>query len=596
MKVKKLIAAALTVALSASLFVGCSSGANTEGTNNTQTPTKTETGATSEKQDLGAINVIAADNSKPNPAKTRTGASNTLIIGTQEPKGEALPVYYSSTYDAYLVSLMFESMYSHDEVGAKVPVVAEDLPVLSEDKKTYTVKIKPGIKFSDGKELTTKDIKFTYEIMADPSYDGRYYYGNTDSILGAEEYRNGKADEITGIKIIDDYTVSFTFKEAAATNIDQLTTGIMPAHYYAYEKGNTKSLRDRMATYDFVGSGPYKMVKYEPKQFVEFVVNENYTNGEAAKIQNLIIKVVTPETMFAELQKGTVDVLLQVPTKNENLEQGKGTSFTDIRQYPANKYGFMLYNLRDPRLADKAVRHAMNYGFDRQQFVDAYYGPGNSYVCHGPVSSVSWAYTERLRENLNTYSYDKEKAIKLLEDAGWVLGADGVREKDGQRLEFKWYTYTGSQYVEFLIPMLTQYWSDLGIKVTAELMEFNTLLEKVFTKQDFEIANLAWSMTPDPDGSRTTFHSIADVPDGNNAGGFRNEQNDKLLDAGRLEFDEAKRSEIYTDWALLVNEELPYMFLDQGIQSDFINSRVKNFNTSSYITFPQIIKEVELEQ
>lgn len=594
MKVKKLIAAALTVALSASLFVGCSSKADSaEGTNNA--PAQTEAGIANEKQDLGAINVIAGDNSKPNPAKTRTGAANTLIIGTQEPKGEALPVYYSTTYDGYLVELMFEGMYSHDEVGAKVPLLAESLPELSEDQKTYTVKIKQGIKFADGEELTTEDIKFTYEIMADPSYDGRYYYGNTDGILGAEAYRNNTADEIEGIKIIDEYTISFTFKEAAATNIDQLATGIMPAHYYTFEKGNTKDLRDRMATYDFMGSGPYKMVKYEPKQFVEFKVNENYTNGEGAKIENLIIKVVTPETMFAELQKGTVDVLLQVPTKNENLEQGKGTTFTDIRQYPANKYGFMIYNMRDERLADKAVRQAMVYGFDRQQFVDAYYGPGNSYVSHGPVSSVSWAYTERLRESVNTYDYNKEKAIELLEGAGWMPGVDGVREKDGQRLEFKWYTYTGSQYVEFLIPMLTQYWGDLGIKVTAELMEFNTLLEKVFTKQEFEMANLAWSMTPDPDGSRTTFHTIADVPDGNNAGGFRNEENDRLLDAGRVEFDEAKRAEIYTDWALLVNEELPYMFLDQGIQSDFVNSRVKNFDTSSYINFPQIIKQVELK-
>ncbi|MHC1750249.1 MAG: ABC transporter substrate-binding protein [Cellulosilyticaceae bacterium] len=596
MKAKKYVAAGMSFAMAASLLSGCGAKTETPAANGTEAPATT--GAPeSTKKDSSTINVIAGDNSKPNPAKTRAGAENTLIIGNTEPKGELLPIYFSAQTDRLLVDLMFEPLIYHDEKGARIPVIAEAVPEPSEDHKSYTFKIKKGLKFSDGTELTAKDVKFTYTALCDPSYDGRYYFGGAELIQGAQEYKEKKADEVTGLKVIDDYTIEFTFKEPSAGNLNVISgTGIMPADHYAYEKGNTKQLRDKMVAFDIVGSGPYKLKKFVPKQYVEFTRNENYGNGDPAKIENIIVKTVTPETQLAELEKGTVDVVLRVPTRAENLEQGQEMSFVDIRQFPENAYGFLMYNLKDPRFAEKEVRQALTYGFDREKFDAIYYGPGNSNVTNVPISMVSWAYTDELAQKANQYKYDPAKAEQMLDAAGWKKGADGIRAKDGQRLDFKWYTYTESKYVETLIPLLKEDWMKIGVKVEPELMEFNTMVEKVFTKQEFAITNLSWAMTPDPDDSFTTFHSSGYVPDGNNAGAFLNPENDKLLEAARKEFDQEKRAKLYSDWALLVNEEQPYTFLNQSLQSDFINNRVKNFNTASYQNFAQVIKGVELEK
>ena len=123
------------------------------------------------------------------------------------------------------------------------------------------------------------------------------------------------------------------------------------------------------------------------------------------------------------------------------------------------------------------------------------------------------------------------------------------------------------------------------------------IVEKVYDERDFDMFNMAWSLSLDPDALEL-FHTSQDIPSGNNSVGFRNEKNDKLLEAGRKEFDQNKRAEVYHEWAKLMNEELPYMFLTQNLNWDAVNERVKNWNTSPYITFtnPNVLRNVEIEQ
>lgn len=521
-----------------------------------------------------------------NPAKARDGA-DTLIIGTNEVKGDFLPVYYSTVYDEYVVNLTFDPLISNDKEGNPIAHVAKDWEI-SDDHKTYTFHLRDDVKFSDGTPLTANDVEFTYTIMCDPSYDGRYTSAVED-IAGYQDYKDGKADKVAGIKVIDEHTISFTFNTAMPTHIWDCSQGIMPKAHYEYTKGDVKPVKDKMQ--DVLGSGAYVVKKYEPKQYVEFAANENYFLG-APKVKKLILKFTTAETMMSELEKGTIDVQLAVPPKGENKEIVDGAKFLNTVEFPDNGYSYMGWNLRDPRLADKKVRQALTYGFNRQQFVDLYY-QGNASVCNIPLSQVSWAYTT----DINEYKYDPEKAKQLLDEAGWKVGADGIREKDGKKLDFVWDTYNDSKYVETMIPMLKADWEKIGVKVEANLMEFNALVEKVYDKRDFDMYNMAWSMNLDPD-SYDVFHSSQDIPSGNNSIGFRNEQNDELLAKGRTEFDQAKRAEIYQEWGKLVNDELPYMFLTQNLNWDVVNSRVKNFNTSSFVKFtnPSVILNLELEQ
>ncbi|WP_159436078.1 peptide-binding protein [Anaerosalibacter sp. Marseille-P3206] len=525
--------------------------------------------------------------SSSNPAKTRDGAE-TLIIGMSEVKGDFIPVYYSTSYDGYVVDLIYDGLLSNDEEGNPVPHVAKEWE-LSEDHKTYTFHLRDDVKFSDGEPLTAKDIEFTYMVLCDPTYDGRYT-DQVSQIVGLNEYRDGNAESIEGIKVIDDHTISFTFTEALTTHIWDCSFAIMPKHAFPeYKKGNVEAIKEQMQTP--MGSGPFVLEKFEPKQYIEFKANPDYFMG-AAKVDKIIFKFTTGETSMSEIEKGTIDVQIQVPPKGENKEIIEGTGYVNIVEYPQNGYGYMGWNLRDERLADKRVRQALMYGFNRQQFVDVYY-QGYAKVCNVPISQVSWAYTD----DINDYAYDPDKAIALLEEAGWMPGADGIREKDGNKLDFVWDTYTDSKFVETMIPMLKADWEKIGVKVEPNLMEYNSLVEKVYDKREFDMYNMAWSLSIDPDALEL-FHSSQDIPSGNNSVGFRNEENDKLMEAGRKEFDQTKRAEIYHEWAKLMNEELPYMFLTQNLEWEAVNERVSNWNTSPYVSFTNrnVILNVEIAQ
>lgn len=575
---KKILALVLVVLLAVTAFVGCAP----------KTAAPDAASADAVAKDALATEATTTDTAIPNPAKDRANAADTLVVGMSEAKGEFLPAYYSTTYDAYIVQMMFDGLLNNDKTGALVPAIAKSYE-LSDDKKTYTFHLRDDVKFWDGTGLTANDVKFTFTTFADPSYDGRYNSSVFD-VVGYEEYNAGKATELTGIKVIDDYTVSVEFKEAKVSNIYNLTGGIMPVHYYGFEKGNAQSLKDKMAAVDIMGSGRYKMVKFEPKQYVELIANDNWFGGPI-KIKNLICKFTTIDTYFQELEAGSIDMQVGVPPKQDNKDQIDAIGFINTIVYPGNSYGYMGFNLRDERLADQRVRQALVYGFNRQDFIDLYYN-GNSAVCNTPISQVSWAYSN----DVNPYTYDAEKAMALLEEAGWKVGPDGIREKDGKKLEFIWDTYTDSKYVETMIPLLQADWKKIGVKVEPNLMDFNSLVEKVYTSQDFQLYNMSWSMTVDPGDNYYTFHTKMDEPDGNNSIGLRDPEIDKLLEDGAKEFDQAARTKIYQEFAVKMNEKVPYMFLNQNDSWDVFNNRVKNLVISSYCDWTYYIESVEIEK
>ena len=143
--------------------------------------------------------------------------------------------------------------------------------------------------------------------------------------------------------------------------------------------------------------------------------------------------------------------------------------------------------------------------------------------------------------------------------------------------------------------MIKADWQKIGVKIEPNLMEFNALVEKVYTKREFDLYNMAWSLTTDPT-SRDIFHSAYDVPDGNNSIGLRDAEIDRLSVEAELEFDQAKRTELMHAYAKKINELLPYMFIGQSDEWDLSNVRVKNFTVSPYCDWTSKIEQVELAQ
>ena len=575
---KRKLVALLTVGLAASMFfVACGGGANNTAQGNGN---GSESGGTT--KDLSKPERIEASNPSalPDAAKNRT---DTLIVGTTDPKGEFVPIYSSTLYDSWVNNLIFDGLISNNEKGEPVPNVAESYEV-SEDGKTYTFKLNKGIKFTNGQELTAKDVAFTFTSICDPGYDGPRMDA-VNNLVGYEEYNKGDAKSVEGIKVIDDYTISFTNKNVDAAGIWNFSYGIMPESVYKFEKGNFQAVKDKLL--EPVGSGAYKFVHFKPGQEVKFEKNADYWKGEP-KIPYIVMKVTNAQTLLQELMAGTVDID-RVGAKPENIDPLKQAGFLNLDLYMQNGYGYIGLNYGSDKVKDPKVRQALLYGLNRDGFMQSYYqGYGQVYNSH--ILPTSWAYNP----DVPKYEYNPEKAKELLDEAGWKdTNGNGVRDKDGVELELQWLTYTGSKYVDALIPIVQQSWEQIGVKVTPELMEFGTMMDKV-NNREYDIFNGAWNLSIDPDPSGI-FAISQDVPGGFNNIGWRNEEADKLLKEGKGTTNQEERKKAYAEWQLKFSEDVPYILLGNAQEMFASNSRVKGYNPSTYIDWTHDVYKLELD-
>ncbi len=590
---------ATTLALASCGGTGSQPSTTTQGTEGS-TPTEVLTseelasniGEVTETDIEGVSIINLHDPSKENLARNRSNAEDTVVVSINTAtQNRLLPVYYSTNYDRMATELIFGTgLIDNDHEGNIIftDYTQAESYELSEDKLTYTFKIKEGLVFSDGTPLNAYDVEHTYKMMADPSYDGRYT-NVVDKLLGYDDYNKGDATSVEGIKVLDDYTIAFTFTEVSYDNIFNFTYGTMSKELYPMEKGEFENVKSQMNSLFFVGAGPYKFTKLEPNQYLEFDFNENFKTDKDPDVKKIILAFSSSDTLFDEFGKGTYDLAMQVPANLDNLERVKNYGVGDVRTYPANSYGFMSMNLRDPILEDVRVRQALTYGFNREAFVNAYYN-GFASVAHSPISKVSWAYTPVPNE----YEYSVETANQLLDEAGWEMGSNGYRSKDGVELSLKWDTYTDSKYVEFLIPMITEDWKLIGVKVEANLMDFNAMVEKTFDNQDYQLTNLAWSLTTDPSNILTAFGSQYSKPGDNNLGGYSNPTFDEATTIANASFDQEERKELYATAVNELNNDAPYIFINQADEWTLVNERIGNFNNSPFVLWHRVIMDVEL--
>lgn len=528
--------------------------------------------------------VIAAKNPGGIPAEAKS-RPDTLIVATSSWNGEFNPIFSSSVYDSQATTLIFDGgLMTNDDNGNPKVWMAKDYNI-SKDGKTYTFHINKGIKYTNGDEVTAQDFALAYTGMADPKYDG----ARTDAVenlAGYQAYHKGYAKTLSGVKVIDDYTIQFTEQYVKASALLQdFIYAPLDHKVYSFTKGkvaNMKKLYNQP-----MGAGPYKLVDNKPGQYMSFVANASYWKG-APKINKIIMKYVTSANQIQELSTGGVDVDGTVPCKPKNIDMITSAGFLNVNLYPANQYGYIGLNTRDPKFSDVRVRQALTYGLNRAGFVKAYYQQ-YAEVCNAPVSIVSWAYTDKV----NQYAYDPKKAAALLDAAGWKVGKDGWRYKNGQKFEIHWMTYTGSAYVDTLVPIVKENWKSLGIDVIPELMEFATLSDKVYKGRKFDMYNMAWSLSIDPDPSGI-FAKSQDIVGGFNSVGWVDPKSEALMKAGLKETDQAKRAAIYQQWCQLANEQLPYIFLNQGDGMYAVSARVKNLHVGPYRDWTVDVQTLEL--
>ncbi|MDS0527958.1 ABC transporter substrate-binding protein [Clostridium sp. SHJSY1] len=506
----------------------------------------------------------ATDLSK-NPVKER---DDTFISTISEPGGVFIPYFYENGWDGNAIDPMFASLVTLDEKGNPVADLAESWDI-STDNLVYTYHLKNNLKFSDGSPLTAEDVAFTLTLLDDPSYSG-FIDISQASIKGADAYKNGTSNSIEGIKVIDSQTIEITTEKVYPLNLTLLGGQVLSKTYYGkdYQKGKLDYLK---ALYSKpLGSGPYKLDKYVPGQEIDYVANDNYYGGKP-HIKNLIFKVTTKETALQLFQTGETDID-GFNTDQDTIEQLKNLGFANIRISTISDFGLIYINNKKPYLKDKDVRQALIYGLDRQKIVDIKYN-GLGEVANVPTAPNLWAYTE---EGVTKYDFDQEKAKKLLDDAGWKVGSDGIREKDGKRLQL---SYLTSKNNDQIIPVAKENYKEIGIDFQAEVMDSNTMFGKL-NSGDYDLVGVRTSGLSDPNDSVAEFAS--DLPTTQNISGYSNSKVDGLIKEGVNTVDVEKRKEAYKRLYQEFSNDPPIILIDYRKGVKAWNSRIKGIDNDNF--------------
>ena len=529
---------------------------------------------------------------------TSSGKEQTLTVGLfSEMNGDFSPMYYQTVNDASVVNLVYQGLLKYDNQSNLVPDLAKALPTISDDGTTMTFKLKKGIKFSDGSKFTSKDVKTTFSVMADPSYTGRFS-SQVDFLDGYKEYHDGDAKEVTGIETPDDYTVVFHMAKAKIDAESTLGTQmICSAKTLNYKKGKTSNVEKNNSKP--IGTGPYVLKSFSKTEGASLTRNDNFKAKKGQyQISKVMIKKTETSTEVKELEKGTVDYIPDVVDANKinTVAKDKDKGLT-MDSYPSDREDFLFMNTAAGACQDQAVRQALAYGFDRQAYINSYYKLDDkkaelAYVpglFGNPVSGGNGEYVrgEKKVDGATYYDYDVDKAKQLLDDAGWKVGSDGIREKDGKKLSIKFLATKEKDAMDTLIPMLQKQWGELGVDFKANTMEFNTVISTVGDDSavgDWDVSYIGFSYgSPEDTGVNYLIKS-----DGvNNFARLNDAELDADLDAGMYTADKEASSQAYLKAYVRQAELCAYLPTD-GVQTYCLrNKKVKGMNTTSTYSWYQ---------
>ncbi|MBK5347947.1 ABC transporter substrate-binding protein [Bacillus sp. TH44] len=537
------------------------------------------------QQDLKNIkveNIAATDKTKiPDKAKNR---KDTLVVGISKPGGVFLPYFQQNGWDGNVTSVIFASLVSTDKQGKPTPELAEKWDI-SSDQLTYTFHLRKDLKFSDGSPLTADDVAFTLTLLHDKAYEGDKDISQY-AVKGGKEYKEGKATSIEGIQVVDPQTIKITTEKVNSQALTALGGEVLSKAYYGKDYKQNTSLDYLKALYEKpIAAGPYKFEKYIPGQEVRFVANENYYAGKP-KIPNFIYKITSGDTKLQLFQTGEVDYT-GLGTGDEVLEQAKALEFANIQIETAASFSYIYMNNNKPYLKDKKVRQALIYGLDRKKYVDtALKGYGT--VANVPIHPTSWAYTE---EGVNKYEYDKEKAKKLLDEAGWKVGSDGIREKDGQKLKLSYFGPSSAKDSDLLIPIAKENYKEIGVEFNPEFMDFNTMLSKV-NKGDYDLASVSTPITSDP--SETAGEYLSGVNE--KSLGYKNAKVDELIQKGIETVDIEKRKPIYKELYKELSDDPPVILLNYRRTITGYNGNIKGIDPEKYNSISANLPALSIEK
>lgn len=491
------------------------------------------------------------------------------------------PIIVNEVYADAIVSKVWDGLWRYDERVIPIPALAEHWE-WDDTNTVLTFYLRRDVRFHDGTPFTAKDVIFTYKAIWHPRYLGPRNTGWED-VLGWEEYTKGLKGEtpenfangyvtptpIEGLYAPDDYTVVFKLKKPNAVFLENLAYGILDhTKYLNVPVQDFATARDPNFT-KLNGTGPFKLESFVEGQHYILTANKDYFLG-APYIDRIIYRVLDSNVAVGEMQRGTLDM---VEFNATEYDAYKNLSNINIVEYPAMQYQYMGFNTVEGPTSDKRVRQAIAYAINRDVIIQNIMG-NHASALYTPIHPLTWAYTDDVEQ----YNFNPAKARELLDQAGWTVGPDGVRVKDGQRLRLRLvYPNEGNQARIRTAPVVQQMLKEVGIEVELVGYDFTTVSTKVFEEYDFDLYFIGMSLSIDPDPSDIFGREAAETPGSFNGVRWWTPYSEELLAKAKQTTDIAERAELYYEWQKHFAEEMPAYFFYAPTALRATSKRLQNY-------------------
>ena len=545
MKAKKLLSVALAAVLSASLLVGCGN----------------KGGGSSSGQ-----------------------AKDTIVYSMNTaPEGIFNPLISNINIDKYVTSVVYASLMTVNDKGEQEPYLATESKV-SDDMKKITYTLSDKAVWHDGEKVTANDVAYTFKAMADPNYTGGYY-GDVRAVKGAEAYHNGEAEDIEGIKVIDDKTIEIEFEKVYAPGVTNLgNVEIIPEHIWSKVDPGEWTKQTELLN-NPVGCGPYKLTEYKTGSHVKFEAATDFFGGEV-KTPNLVFKAINADTTQAEFKGGNVDIANVESLRKADIDALTSEGLKTV-SYDNYMFTYMGFNLRKESLKDAKVRQAIMYAIDRQSILDNIV-EGRGSIVNAPLLPSSWAYPEE--SELEQYKYDVEKAKSLLKEAGWEdKDGDGIVENaNGEKLELTIDCQNDHEVRQKTATAIQESLKAAGIAVEIDTMEYSALMDKAVANHDFDLYMMGNTLSLDPDPKPMwDSAAISNEPGviGYNIVAYNNPETDKLIEEGNATLDQNERKSIYGEFAKILNRDVPEAYLFCQNVERVYNPGLEGYKPSTFNEF-----------
>lgn len=484
------------------------------------------------------------------------------------------PTAYPITAPGALVDILvnktvYNSLVQYQLEGDSIEVVSDlaESWEANDALDQYTFTLHSGVTWHDGEPLTAEDVKFTFDAFLNPDVNAS---------------GRGTISSIDSVEVVDELTVQFNLLYPFAPLPVMLgyNKPIVPKHLLEGQDLNqpTEFLQNP------VGSGPFRFVEFSQGSHLETEANEDYFEGPPL-LDGIIFRVIADgNARVAQLLSGDIDFTVIDPPQLKSVE---GSENVVVREAPQVNYFFFAVNHTVPRLQDVRVRQALSYAVNKQAIVDQVL-EGYGIVASGPHHPLLG---EFYNPEVQTYEYDPDQALALLEEAGWAPGDDGVLvNEDGERFTVLFNGPRGYPVLEQVLTYAQQEYQNLGIEVTLELDEWSVHLEK-YHALEYDLLMQWWITPPDPD-LYDHYHSESS----SNWWAYSNPELDELIVEARSEPNHDRRVDLYHQIQELTAEQLPVIYLYYAQEIQALSVRTEGLPEMGYRDALTWSEEIWLEE